>query len=153
MMSVVLQNGARRPPRTGKYCMRLVSLGLAKWLGSEYAWVSGETKNLKTVPVALGDYVMVEAWVRIPADIKKTRRGAIINLVGIRNDGKIANGWKFGSREARYYQATNGWHRIQVLAQVDRKDVVKVQARIGVGGIGECFFDDVSIRLMKKQPD
>ena len=96
---------------------------------------------------------MMEAWVRIPADLAKTKRGAVINLVGLAENGQIAKGWKFGSREATYYQATDGWRRVHLVTQVDREEVVRVQARIGVGGIGECFFDDVTIRRMEKRTE
>ena len=136
-------NRVTHEPRNGRCCVRFVSSDLALWQGSRYDWV---TAAIRSAPVAVagGEYVVAEVWARVPAAFESTTRGAILNLIGFDETDKPVPGWTAMERETSVWETTDGWQRLRVLAQVDEK-VVTVRLRIGIAGIGECFFDDARI--------
>lgn len=137
-------------PRTGKHCIHFAGRDLVPWHGRKYDWVTAQMTSTP-VPVAEGECVVVEVWAHVPAVIKHTNRGAILNLLGFDSDGKAVPGLTPQAREASVFQATDEWRRLRLSARVPKR-VVKVQVRIGITGIGECFFDDARLVHWRPRP-
>lgn len=136
--------------RTDKWCYHFAASSLALWEGEKWDWVTADVRSA-TVDVKQGEFVKLSAWVYIKETIRDTQRGAILNLLGFDGTGKTAPGWEGMKIEASQFKKTDGWRQLTLLRKVDDSRVAKVAARIGICGIGECYFDDVKLCRMVRR--
>ena len=131
--------------RTGESALRFSADTLAQYKGGEYDWVTASTiSNL--VDAEKGDAFAAAAWVRIDEDMQRTERGAVLEIVGYNEDGKES--WAVTNFEANRVEATDGWVQIRTGTLVTQDRPVRVGVRLGISGIGEVLFEDVTLVRM-----
>jgi len=105
----------------------------------EWDWVKQQYVT-ESVPVQKGDIVEISAWVRVPADLAGTRRGAL--LAATCKGGNFIAGYHEANRARR----TGGWQQMRQIIYVHRDGITAASIRIAMCGRGVVEFDDLSIR-------
>ncbi|MBI3920125.1 MAG: hypothetical protein HY318_01810 [Armatimonadetes bacterium] len=137
--------------RTGRYSYRFASTSMSEWQGQKWDWVTADAKT-QSVPVEPGQFAKLSAYIHIPETISDTQRGAILNLLAFDKESKAVPGWEGMKIEVNCLKKTRGWQQLSVLRKIDDPRVARVGVRIGICGMGECYFDDVKLCRMIPRP-
>ena len=133
-------------PKEGKRCLHLrVSDPPAALPPSDWATLGVMGPKIK---VAADRLYRVQAWVRVPARMEHTARGAIVNLLGYDAAGERVT-FSAIMAEARHLGPTDGWTLVEGGGAVANPEVKAVRIRLGMAGRGECFFDHVRMWSVK----
>jgi len=97
------------------------------------------------IQVFSGEMIAAGVHVRIREPIAHTARGAILNILGYDADGQSVRGWGLGNLEEHTPAADGGWRLLERRKLIDDPAVKYVRVRLGICGVGECCFDDVSL--------
>ena len=141
------QTGARglvATAHTGDFGLRFTSESPTIYQGSEYDWVTVNAVS-DLVEVRQWDGIEANAWVRIDEPMAKTERGAVLQLAGYDEAGEAVKGWNVTTFEAHRAAVTDGWVKLTVRTIVTHADVKKIAIRLGICGVGEVIFDDVTL--------
>ncbi len=147
------QTGARglvELARTGQFGLRFTSQSPTIYRGSEYDWVTVNAVS-DLVEAQQWDGLEVTAWVRIDEPMAKTERGAVLQIAGYDEAGEAVSSWKVTDIETNHAAVTDDWVNLTVRTIVTQADVKKVAVRLGICGVGEVIFDDVT--LVRLRPD
>ena len=106
-------------------------------------WVTNSATS-DSIAVDQGELYRLSAWVRVPARLEHTHRGAIMGLLGYDAKGKRVS-YTAIVKEIRQVEATDGWVRLQSGGVLVDPTVKSVRVRVGMAGRGECSFDDVRL--------
>lgn len=141
------QEGERRlvsEARTGEVALCFTSQSPAIYEGEEHDWVTADARSAR-VRAQGGDALEASAWVRIEEDLRRTERGAVLEILGFDAGGAAVEGWNPLDVEVRRVAATDGWERMTLRTVITRGDVAGVAVRLGINGVGEACFDDISL--------
>lgn len=100
------------------------------------------------IGVERGDRLEAEAWVLVQEPFRETGRGATLGVIGYDADGRLVASWGPGVNEQRMTQQTDGWERMKLPIAVSDPRVRSVRVRVALCGVGECYFDDISLGLL-----
>jgi len=147
------QTGARglvETARTGEFGLRFTSDSPTIYHGDERDWV---TVNALSDPVEIRQWDGLEAsaWVRIDEDMQKTERGAVLQIAGYDEAGEAIKSWTVTDVEANRVEATDGWVKLSVRTVATQPGAATAAVRLGVCGVGEAVFDDVTLVRMRPE--
>ncbi|MEA3400155.1 MAG: hypothetical protein U9R79_02810 [Armatimonadota bacterium] len=138
------QRGLVGDARTGERALQFTSESPSIYQGEEYDWVTADARSA-LVPAQHWDALEATAWVRIEEDLQKTERGAVLEILGFDAEGAAAESWSPLDVEVGRVAATDGWEKLTVRTVITRQDVAQVAVRLGINGVGEAWFDDVTL--------
>lgn len=147
------QTGARglvETARTGNLGLRFTSDSPTVYQGQERDWVTVNAIS-DLVEVRQWDALVASAWVRIDEPMQKTGRGAVLQIAGYDEAGEAISSWSVTDVETGRVARTDGWTELTVRTVVTQADAKRVAVRLGVCGVGEAVFDDVT--LVRLRPD
>ena len=100
------------------------------------------------IKVHEGEVYELSAWVYVPRSLRKTKRGAILGVVFVDEDGKQRlGGTPSNILECGRVKSTRKWMHLSLTVTVP-KGIKAMMVRLGICGIGEAFFDDVEVRKL-----
>jgi len=111
----------------------------------KHNWVLLDARSNR-IPVTTGNGYLLSAYVNLPADMQETTRGAILDIVGLDDQGEPVDRWTAGSVEVCRTAATDGWQRLILARVIDDPAIAAVEVRIGLVGLGQVCFDDLELR-------
>jgi hypothetical protein len=147
------QTGARGlidTARAGEAGLRFTSDSPTIYKGEERDWVTVNAVS-DLVDVQQWDGLEATAWVHIGEDMRKTERGAVLQIAGYDEAGEAISSWTVTDVEDNHATATDGWVRLTARTVVTQADAKTVGVRIGICGAGEAIFDDVT--LVRRRPE
>jgi len=135
--------------RTGEHALRFTSESPTIYQGEERDWVTVNAIS-DLIEVRQWDGLEATAWVRIDENLQKTERGAVLQIAGYDAEGEGLSSWRVTDVEATRVGVTDGWLELTTRMVVTQADAERAAVRLGICGVGECVFDDVS--LIRRRP-
>ena len=132
--------------RQASRALRLVSHKPSMYRGKPVDWVTANAVSGK-IAAKTGEIWEIAASVRLPKRIEQTQRGATITLYAYGRDGKRLRGYGHLLETTRV-DATDGWHAMRALIALRAPNIAAVAARLSICGVGEAYFDDVTVRRL-----
>ena len=111
---------------------------------AQHDWIAIDASGPR-VPVKHGEVYRLSAWINVPEAFSDTKRGVVLNVVGLDAEGTSPRHWTAGTIEVRRMKATDGWWRLAIFRRIDEPKVTHVYARIGLAGTGKVDVDDVEL--------